>query len=510
VKRNKLSTSLRRILLLSLTLIGLVTGLAAWSLSSPVGASPDDDFHLTSIWCGGGQKPGLCEDSTAQDHRKVLPGLLNSACYAFEPSISAGCQAANQTFSSTELTDTTRGSFIGNYPPVYYWVMSNFVSSNIPLSTLTVRLINVAFFIASLVSLLLLAPRGLRRTIYWVWTLSLVPLGMFLIASINPSSWAITAVVSSWFALFIFFTSRGMRMWIAAGLFLLEVFLASGARADAAIYTIIASLSVLGIIWTRSHKNFVKLLLPIVGSVISLYFYFGSLQATVATSGMLTSDGATARSALGVLSVNLVQLPSLWVGAFGYWPLGWLDTVMPPAVWVFTFSAFVAIIFTSLRRTPLRRSLTLVALAAILYFLPIYVLQKGLNYVGEQVQPRYLLPLIIVFAAVALLGHVNSSEILSTKAAFIVITGFALANSLALFINTKRYVSGLNVDSGVSLDSRIDWWWSTCVSPMTVWVIGSLGFTVAIIFGYHFLVSSSRNETTLLTLSRSSEPLPLS
>ena len=40
------------------TLVGVtmfVTG-ATWALSSPAGSSPDDDFHLPSIWCGWGSR----------------------------------------------------------------------------------------------------------------------------------------------------------------------------------------------------------------------------------------------------------------------------------------------------------------------------------------------------------------------------------------------------------------------------------------------------------------------
>ena len=34
---------------------------AGWALTSPPGSSPDDDFHLTSIWCAAGTQDGRCE-----------------------------------------------------------------------------------------------------------------------------------------------------------------------------------------------------------------------------------------------------------------------------------------------------------------------------------------------------------------------------------------------------------------------------------------------------------------
>ena len=33
-----------------------ILALACWALASPVGSSPDDNFHLASIWCAGGNE----------------------------------------------------------------------------------------------------------------------------------------------------------------------------------------------------------------------------------------------------------------------------------------------------------------------------------------------------------------------------------------------------------------------------------------------------------------------
>jgi hypothetical protein len=202
---------------------------------------------------------------------------------------------------------------------------------------------------------------------------------------------------------------------------------------------------------------------------------------------MSTADGGTPRTGLGVLAINLVQLPELWVGAFGYWPLGWLDTEMPALVWVTTFGIFTAVVFLLIRGVDKRQGFTLLALAVILYVLPLYVLQKSLNHVGEQVQPRYLLPLIVGFAAIASLKFAQTKVVLSALQSWVILAGIALANALALYVNTKRYVSGLNNGTGVSLDSSIGWWWNLPVSPMTMWFVGSLAFAIALGAGFRWL-----------------------
>lgn len=470
-----------------LALVGLFVALGAWSLSSAVGASPDDDFHLASIWCGAGDKPGLCESTGEEGHRLVLPGLVQSGCFVFEPAQSAQCQLENHIFDQSNLIDSTRGSFTSNYPPVYYAMMSGLASADIPSSVVAIRLMNSLFFIGSLVALILLAPRGLRKTYFWMWALTIVPLGIFLISSTNPSSWAITGVPTAWMALYLYLTQVGKRSVFAGTLFFIEAFLVSGARGDAAIYTIIGSLLVGFLTWQNTKKFALKLILPFVAALISLYFYASSLQSTVASSGMTIADGGVPRTALGVLAINLVQLPELWVGAFGFWPLGWLDTQMPALVWVTTFGFFASVVFLLVKGVKKRQGIVLLGLAAILYLLPLYVLQKSLNHVGEQVQPRYLLPLIVGFAAIACLKFAEAKPVLSQLQSWVILTGIVIANALALYVNTKRYVSGLNNGTGVSLDANIGWWWNFSLSPMTVWVLGSIGFALAIGAGFKWI-----------------------
>ena len=73
----------------------LVAGFA-WAYSSPIGSSPDDDFHQSSIWC-----PYPLEDSGCRlvyDDRGAAVGAYvpeivryASKCFAFQPEQSAAC-----------------------------------------------------------------------------------------------------------------------------------------------------------------------------------------------------------------------------------------------------------------------------------------------------------------------------------------------------------------------------------------------------------------------------------
>lgn len=472
-------------LLVMMLIAAALASLGAWAFSSPIGASPDDDFHLASIWCGLGDRAGLCEASPRPGYKLIQSGLNKSACYAMDASISAGCQEALGVFTQSALIESSRGSFSSNYPPVYYATMSLLASSNIQASVLAMRILNIVLFIISVGLLAWLLPKRYSRSLYWLWAITLVPLGMSLISSNNPSSWALIGVGTSWLALYGYFTSSGWRRNALAAFFAVEVLMASGARADAALYTVLTSAIAIVLSWTSVRARLTQLWLPAAAAVMSLAFYFGSQQSTIAATGLTDSEtGIQARGALEVFGFNIVQLPTLWVGVFGTWGLGWLDTTMPGLVWVTSATVFVALVTVAWAKLSNRQWWSLIVLAGVLYALPLYVLQKGLNHVGEQVQPRYILPLVIVFAGVALLD-INSSEIrMSRLQPWLYIAGLSVANAVALYVNTKRYVSGLENGSGFSLTSGIQWWWSIPVGPFVVWLIGALSFAVMLAIGY--------------------------
>lgn len=468
-----------------LAIFGVLLGLGAWAFSSPVGASPDDDFHLASIWCGLGDREGLCGPAVKADEKHIDAALNLSSCYAFLPKVSAGCQEEIGIFAHPQFINSSRGSFQSNYPPVFYAVNGTLASPDIQTSVVLMRMLNILVFIGSFIAIWILSPSNKRKIIFWMWAATLVPLGVFLISSNNPSSWAITGVGTSWLALFGFFESRGKSKILFGLLFAVEVLIASGSRADAAIYTILGSAVVVALSFKRTKSYLYGLFLPVIAAIVSIFFYFSSQQSAVASTGLADSNlEISERTPFGVLAINVVQLPELWVGAFGNWGLGWLDTKMPGLVWVTSAGIFVLLIALASAKISRKRLIVAGGIVAVLYFLPLYVLQKGLNHVGEQVQPRYILPLIVLLAGVMFLSLADQNNTFRPLHVWSALTGLAIANSLALYVNTKRYVSGLDNGSGFSLDANIEWWWTIPVSPMGVWTTGSLGFGIALVCGY--------------------------
>lgn len=497
----------RRKGLIATLVLGLLAfiGLGSWAIASPVGASPDDDFHLVSIWCSWGDRDGLCAPGGTELERTVSEQVKEPAeCYKFHPAHAACELPADRPLS------TPRGNFSGIYPPVFYSVMGTFASPDVTISVVLMRLINAAVFVSSVAAVILLSRRGRRGPIIWSAIVTLVPLGLFIIPSVNPSSWAVLAGLTVWAATAAYFTATNRRKRIALGvLALLLTVMGAGARGDAAMYVSFAAL--IGAILTyRSGREWMRLaLLPLSQIVIGASFFLSSRQGTsVATSGVSApaSSGATEvaeiveASRFEQLLHNVRELPRLWTGVMGAGGqdtsgLGWLDTLMPTTVWAPMIGMFCAVLLAGLRFMTWRKGIALGLALLALTVIPLYVLYGMGKIVGQEVQPRYLMPLMLIFAGVALYGASRDDLGLTKLQAAVVLFSVTVANSVALHVNLRRYVTGLDVQ-GFNLNSNIEWWWAIPVQPMTVWFVGSASFAL-LLFGFYWLLFTRRGREVM-------------
>ena len=121
--------------------------LGAWAFASPIGAGPDDDYHLVSIWCSSGGSED-CQPGSDAGHREVAETFPQISCYAQVATRSADCQELVWAGWDDGTVEIDRGNFLGEYPPVYYAVMHVFAGSDIQVSALAMRLLNAALFVA--------------------------------------------------------------------------------------------------------------------------------------------------------------------------------------------------------------------------------------------------------------------------------------------------------------------------------------------------------------------------
>ena len=457
--------------------------LSAWAFASPIGASPDDDFHLASVWCADAARADLCgPDPAHSDHRLVLPGIIGSPCFVADDNASGACQ--EWTTGPTQSVSTNRGNWNGAYPPVYYRFMNVFASTKIQASALAMRLFNVLLFLALTTALALFLPRNLRVPLIAGWTITMVPLASYLIASNNPGSWAVIGVGTSWLAALGWFRTSGRRSGALGALTVLAVLIAAGARTDAAVFSILGLGVAAFLAFERTRRYAFKVILPAALVILAAVFFFTSGNAAVAAHGLTGGiPDIASRDPMAVLAFNLVSIPELWTGVFGSWGLGWLMEVWPGFAMVefATMVVFIGLASLGFRAMYPRKAVMIGALVATLYFLPVYILTAGRSVVSENVEPRYLMPLVVVLAGLLLLTNTDSPLRAGRWHVIPAMVLLSVANSIALYMNLRRYVTGFDVQT-LSLDAGREWWWTGFpIGPTALWLIGSVAFSGAVV-----------------------------
>lgn len=486
-----MALNMKRILLGLFTAVFAFLALVTWALASPVGAAPDDDYHLASIWCSLGERDGLCSPGASETERIVSERLVkSSSCFAQAPEQSAQC-----SLDDSRMISTDRGNFAGSYPPVFYTVMGIFAGTDVAVSTVIMRLLNSAIFVVAVAATIALLKPGQRGPIIWCCLVGLVPLGMFIIPSVNPSTWAILAGMLLLSTIVGYFTAGTAKSRVALGVisFVLAI-MGAGARGDSAVYVAFAAVVAMILTFKKNRTWFRRAILPFGIIVIGAFFFLVAGQATGAAVATVASGQQTANSLLnsetsdnstfGLIFSNLFDLPWLWTGGTGTWGLGWFDTPLVKSVWVLMIGMLFALLIWGIQVTSNRKGVVLLLTLLSLIAIPLYVLHGEGARVGALVQPRYLLPLVLIFTVVALYGFTQDHLGLSRLQAGVVFTAVALSNSLSLRNNMRRYITGTDV-GGFNLDVNIEWWWDIGVSPMFVWFAGSIAFSFMLL-GFWF------------------------
>jgi len=472
--------------------LGAVLTAAAWIVSSPTGAGPDDDFHQTSIWCPGPIGKfctilGYVGGDKSQPIVQVPAEIEQSTCYAFEQPESAAC-----LMSDSDVVGSSSRVNNGGYPGPYYRVMHIFVtsgSSAVDNLNLIVRSVNACVAALFFGILGWLLPQSMRRLLVYVMVGFSVPLVIYFLTSINPSAWVLIGVPTTWFAMTGLFAMRsgGTKPWRRRALAVLAVaavVLAACARTDGGTYSFVAVLAVgaAHLPDMRPSKWRANRLIMMTMVIVALIGIVGTFSGSQAAGAFGLDAGKPNPGDLRLAIYNLINLPNLLAG---FWTgnLGWLDAPMQPTTTVLSMGVGVALMFDGLRRMRWTKALAAAGVALLLVAVPMVTLQLSSYQVGQGVQPRYIAPLMLLLVAV-LLGRrcSDGARPLTLLQTWAVYLSLVLAQSWALHEIIRRYVSG---DNGPTLDlnKQIEWWRAGIPSPMVVWLVGSVGFAcVALLF----------------------------
>jgi hypothetical protein len=300
---------------------------------------------------------------------------------------------------------------------------------------------------------------------------------MFIVPSTNPSSWAYTSAAAVFIATLGYLGApERWRMISLGAIAAFGVVIGSGARADAAVYAGVAIAGAVLLTWRNARDYLWRLVLPFVLVVVAVAFYLSTGQSELAGRGL---RGETAAGGITRLLTNLLQVPDLIAGALGKWGLGWLDTPMWAIVWVFGVMVFGASIVIGIGVIGARKLIVFLVVAVVTIALPVTILVRSNALVGEFVQPRYILPVLVILVAVALIP-VREHVRLTVAQAVLLATAVCLAQAAALHAELRRYVVGTDTPS-LNLDADVEWWWGVPWSPNATWAVGTLAFTAAVV-----------------------------
>jgi len=488
--------------------VGIVILLGTWAVVSPVGSDPDGSFHLTSILCGSGYEAGVCEPFTGDPPTEgrtpvlaVATATFAGQCFAFQPHQSAACEEG--TLHDKSLVYNTSNNVDGLYPNLYYWTNSHAAVTSPHFVTYVIRAINIALAAVLLLGLRTLGGTQIAHAALMAITILWVPLGLFLVASINPSSWTLIGVGTFWAYLWCAFRADpGYRRWLLFAGSTLAGVLAAGSRVDGAMFIAVSAIVILFVNWPALNSRWRVAAAATTSMWVAVGFLVvsGSGQTQAITSG-LSGAANVARSIPEVTYQNVLRMPGLFAGIFGVSGfgsgLGWLDTPMPPLTWVLMI-VVVGVTATLFRAPHSRRTqLCYWALLTISILLPAYVLYLDRMIVGENVQSRYVLPLLTVVLGFRLATS-PSGVGLDRKRILLLSVGISVAHAAALHTHMRRYISGLDVNS-VDLTYQLEWWPSVLPNPNLMWLAGSLvmlPLSYAVIHGFSKSVASAADQTT--------------
>ena len=238
--------------------------------------------------------------------------------------------------------------------------------------------------------------------------------------------------------------------------------------------------------WTKARASWISFVVLLVLATIGLVQF-----ATFGTPGSGVSGGmGTTEPGPGLFLTNIVYLPVYVIGSVGGMPLGWNDTVLPPLVPVFGVLVLGALMARGLQDAPRSKGIALLVSLGAVAAVPLVFLQREGLGVGEIVQARYLLPLILALMLTLSLRvpfwrTTDGGLPLPGVLAWVIGVGVAAAASVSLWVHAHRYAAG-NERGLFDIDLVLEWTGLLSIPlPVTVGVgvVASVTFVAAALIG---------------------------
>lgn len=457
--------------------LGLFVCLGAWAISSPVGGSPDEDYHLASIWCPRYLDAGQCDPTWTRNERVSVevPSAVkdSSACFAFKPQKSAEC---TDWLSDSEQVRTTRFDE-GGYPIGYYQFQHVFVGPDVHHSVVVMRLVNVALVLGGLSGVMVLARRDVARVLFVGAVAAWVPMGIYFVSSVNPSAWAIGGCLIYAGSLLGAASSTGRRRRALLVFAVYGALLAGLSRGDSAFYIFVISLAAWFFI-PRLRQCLSVVVTSVICSAYGLVSVLSTGQAAALSSdgGWPTDQGS---SLFRIALANFNSLPEYFGSMWGLnsGP-GWVDVALSGWSTLTMLALFGGLVLVGTKRARIRNILSATIVLGAIAGIPVVTMTIRRVHPLTYYQGRYMLPLLAVLLLFWLFKwDAKGSSLSGGQVALVLITS-GIAHAAALRRLILRYASG--IDGPWPGGLRTPQWWPWSVGPKTVLMVAVVLFVLSL------------------------------
>jgi len=481
-------------------LLALVVFVGMWALSSPPLSTPDEKWHIANIWCAPGSQPEDCRDRSFNEltgYVEASPSYFPRHCFFRQPTIPANCADPAPFTQRAPLLQ--EGSY---YLPGFQVAMNQLVGDDGSRSILMMKLLNGLLFVLIISAILIGATTRLARACVMSIAVTLTPLSIWLITSINPSGWGITALNGSWILTLAFLgvvqtqnyrnRSLSARLSMLAAL-AMSFFMALQARSDVrllfiAVIVVIATTETLSYFHTLRSVRALSVALGVAAlTVFVLGWRFGT-EGILGYKLDLASRFARAGGISGWqwLSNWLTHFPAVFLDAYGASGLGENDVRIPAVVGVSSLIVLGGTFAFASQEISWKQlssvAILAVSLVAMLWFASIEM--DLYNVPGRYVMP--LFPAIIGTYIYYSRTQTHFFDVIRLRRIAIVILG--VNNALGLYAVVERYSAGSSAGLRVIPVRFDEWWWDFLpIGPNAVVILGSVSWVVFLVYAFRFL-----------------------
>jgi hypothetical protein len=477
-----------RVFFVSWALLSLLS--IAWSLATPIAASPDEPAHL--VKAASVARGQLIGEQSPLGQVVQVPRYVASThketCFAFKPNVTADC-ASPLSGSSSEIIDSTTTA--GLYNPIYYFLVG--------LPSLVIGDASGLFAMRAVSGILTSLFLACTVMVAWGWrkntlpmcaiAIATPPMIYFLCGSVNPNAVEVAATLAVFAAMLAIVLQPSTRLLSTRSAIVLSgAVVAVNARGLSPIWVAIAVFVPLMLTNWATIRGLLRrrpVLVAIAGTTIASAFALVWLLKTNSlaaafddNTGLRAYPGVGASPTTGFMTTfrDTFDYAQSMVGNFG-----WLDTPAPSLtyfIWA-VFAGLLLIAGISLLRG--RRLLFATFLVAAFLLVPPAIQGAYITGGGMIWQGRYDLPLfsMLAFGLAAVLADqsVVFDEATMSRFCALIWFGWLLGQYGSFATALKRYAVGADGS-----------WKSMVVSPSWNAPAGNLSWLLA--FGMLAAVSA--------------------